>query len=173
MDRFIPDMYSQSIYDIDYDKLKKAGIKCLLFDLDNTLVPVNVDVPNKQIEGLFENLTNKGFKIIIISNSGKKRLTPFKNILNVDVSCSSMKPLKRKYKRIQKIYNFKDTEIAAIGDQLLTDIYGANRMGFTSILVNSISPVDFLPTKINRFFERKILKRLGKKEILIKGNYYD
>ena len=47
MQNFIPDMYQKSIYDIDYKKLKEKGIKCLLFDLDNTLVPVNIDIPTK------------------------------------------------------------------------------------------------------------------------------
>ncbi len=173
MDNFVPDIYKQSIYDINYKDLKKRGITCLLFDLDNTLVPYNVDIPTKQVEELFNTLVNKDFKVIIISNSNKKRLTPFKDKLNVDVAYSSYKPFKKKYKKIQKIYNLKATQIAAIGDQLITDIFGANRMGFTSILVNSISPNETLPTKINRFFEKFILKNFKKKEILIKGKYYD
>ena len=71
------------------------------------------------------------------------------------------------------IYNFKDFEIAAIGDQLITDILGANRMGFTSIFVNSLSNVEPPQTKFNRFWERKILKKLAKKGILEKGKYYE
>ena len=66
-----------------------------------------------------------------------------------------------------------EDEIACLGDQLLTDILGANRMGFTSILVNSLAPFEPIPTRINRFFEKKILKRLKKKKLLVKGEYYD
>ena len=83
------------------------------------------------------------------------------------------KPLKKKYKKILRTYNFKDNEIACVGDQLLTDILGANRMGFTSILVNPISTNDFFFTKINRWFESKIMKKMGKRGVFTKGVYYD
>ena len=53
MDNFIPDIYQKNIYDINYTKLKKMGIKCLLFDLDNTLVPVKSDIPSKKVKDLF------------------------------------------------------------------------------------------------------------------------
>lgn len=172
MDLFIPDMYQKSIYNIDYKKLKKRGIKCLLFDLDNTLIPYSVDVPTNKVKDLFLRL-EEDFKIIIMSNSGKKRLIPFKEQLNVDVAFSSCKPLKKKYKKIMKIYNFKDTEIAAIGDQLVTDIFGANRNNITSILINPIGENEPVTTKFNRFIERKIYKELLKKGILKKGSYYD
>ena len=165
MQIFIPDIYQKSIYDIDYNKLKKKGIKCLLFDLDNTLVPVNNDIPTKKVKELF-NVLEKDFKIIIISNSGKKRLTPFKEGLNVDVSASSHKPFKKKYLKIMNLYKFEYYEMAAIGDQLLTDISCANRLGVTSILVQSISrKSEKWYTKLNRLREKKILKQLEKIDI--------
>lgn len=169
----MPDIYQKSIYKIDYKKLKKSGIKCILFDLDNTIAPVSVSVPNKKMKDLIEEVKDMGFKIIIMSNSPKSRLEPFKEILNVDCSASSMKPLSKKYKKIMKIYNFKDIEIAAVGDQILTDIYGANRLGITTILVNPLSTNDFVFTKFNRMIEKYIFKKLSKKGLLKKGNYYD
>ncbi len=172
MDQFIPDIYQKSIYDIDYKKLKKKGIKCLLFDLDNTLVPVNTDIPPKKIKELFIYL-ERDFKVIIVSNSNKKRLIPFKEGLNVDVAASSHKPLKKKYLRIMEIYNYKEYEIAAIGDQLLTDIFGANRVGITSILINPLGEYEKVGTKINRFFEKFIYRAFKRKNILKKGEYYD
>lgn len=172
MENFIPDIYQKSIYDIDYKKLKHQGIKCLLFDLDNTLIPVNVDVPTKKVKELFASL-EKDFKLIIISNSGKKRLIPFKEGLNIDVSASSHKPFKKKYLKIMNIYKFEYHEIAAIGDQLLTDIYGANRVGITSILVNPIGDYEKWCTKVNRFLESFIYRKLRKKGILVKGEYYE
>ena len=172
MDRWIPDIYQKSIYDINYQKLKQKGIKCLLFDLDNTLVPVNVDVPTKKVKELFTVL-EKDFKVIILSNSGKKRLIPFKEGLNVDVSASSHKPFKKKYLKIMKLYKFEYHEIAAIGDQLLTDICGANQVGITSILVNPLGDVEKFCTKINRFLENFIYRKLKRRGILEKGKYYE
>ena len=172
MDKFIPDIYQKNIYDINYENLKKKGIKCLLFDLDNTIVPVKSDVPNKKIKEFFAYLEND-FKVIIISNSNKKRLIHFKEGLNIDVACQARKPLKKKYIKIMKLYKFKEHEIAAIGDQLLTDILGANRMGITSILINPIGDYEKFGTKINRFIEGFIKSYLKKKKILVKGEYYD
>lgn len=172
MDLFIPDIYAQSVYEINYKKLKKNGIKCLLFDLDNTIASYKSNEPDMKVKELFNRLEND-FKVIIMSNSGKNRLRPFKEKLNVDVAFSSKKPLKGKYKKILELYKFNIDEVACIGDQLLTDILGANRMGFTSILVNRVAKFETTPTKINRFFEKFILRRLAKQNILVIGEYYD
>ena len=164
MDLFIPDIYAQSIYNINYKRLKKNGIKCLLFDLDNTIVPYSTNEPDRNIKELFATL-GRDFKLIIISNNGKDRLRPFKEKLNIDVAYSARKPFKKKYKKILNIYKYDISEIACIGDQILTDILGANRMGFTSILVNQIAKNEPIWTKFNRFWERKILKKLAKNDI--------
>lgn len=166
MDNFVPDMFYKSIYEIDYKKLKKNGIKCLLFDLDNTICSYELNEPDKKLKELFYKL-NKNFKLIIISNNTKNRVRPFKEKLNIDSSFKSNKPFKKKYKKILDLYNYKDTEIACIGDQLLTDILGANKMGFTSILVNPISPNEPLRTKFNRSIERRIIKKLNSKGIKV------
>ena len=172
MDIFVPDMYQQSIYTINYKKLKKRGIKCLLFDLNNTLTSYEDDYPTEKLRELMFEL-GKDFKLIIMSNSNKDRIRPFKEKLNIDSSFSSKKPLKRKYKKIINMFNFKDTEVAMIGDSLLTDIWGGNRMNFTTILVNPISEHEPFHMRALRVFERNIIKKLNKKGILFKGEYYE
>ena len=173
LNNFVPDIYQKSIYDINYKKLKKNGIRCLIFDLDNTMVPITVKTPTKKLKDLIEDLKDLKFKIIIVSNSPKKRVLPFKDILCVDSACFSLKPTKGKYKRILRIYSYKDSEIACIGDQLLTDIWGANRMNFVSILVNPIGTTDFALTKITRFIEGSIYEKLKANDLLTKGKYYE
>lgn len=173
MDIFIPDVYAQSIYTINYDKLKERHIKCIIFDLDNTLVPINVKKPDQKLKEIIARIEDKGFKVIIVSNSHKPRVEPFKNELNIDAAHTAMKPLKNKYKKILKLYNLEDNEVAAVGDQLLTDILGANRMGMVSILVNPITTSDFFTTKINRGIEAFIMKKLHKRGLFTKGEYYD
>ena len=173
MEKFIPDMYKKSIYDIDFENLKKQGIKCILFDLDNTIAPINIVAPDKDMKDFFASIELLGFKVIILSNASKARVEPFKEQLNVDSSFRSKKPFKTKYKKILNMYSFKDNEIACIGDQLLTDVLGANRMGFFSILIHPISHVDLLGTKINRFIERKIFRKLEKRGLFKVGNYYE
>jgi len=173
MDIFRPDIYKKSIYDIDYQKLKDSGIKCIIFDLDNTLAPLDVDIPDKKLLDFFLYLEDMGFKSVILSNAKKKRVEPFKERCNVDSAFNSHKPLKRKYLKVLNLYSLKDTEIACIGDELLTDILGANKMGFTSILVNPIGEKEKYLTKINRFIENRIMKSFMKRGVFRKGSYYD
>lgn len=173
IDKFVPDKYFKSIYDIDYKTLKKSGIKCLIFDLSNTLEPENVQTPGRKVKDLFEDLKEMGFKLVIMSNNFKKEVTPFKELLCVDSCYLSFKPLKRKYKKVMKVYGLIDTEIACVGDQLFFDIYGANRMEFTSILVNPISADEFAVAKLNRKLENLVIKRLTKKDLFKRGRYYE
>lgn len=173
MDNFIPDMYQKSIYAIDYDKLKEDGIKCILFDLDNTCVPYVDTLPNKRLKSLFEHLKDLDFKIIIFTNSPKKRVEPFKKELEVDCSAMSLKPLKRKFLYIMKTFNFDLSEVVIIGDQIMTDVLGGNRVGIKTILVNPMSNVDRFGTKILRIFEKDKLRKMHKRGILTIGKYYD
>ncbi len=173
IENFIPDIYQKSIYTIDYKKLKNSGIKCILFDVDNTLVPLHIKKPSKKVKDLIERLKEMGFRIILLSNAGKQRLRPFKDYLEVDCSALSMKPFATKYKKILKEFKLQENEVASVGDQLLTDILGGNRVGITTILVNPISLKDRYITKINRTIENIIKKRAASKKLFSKGNYYD
>ncbi len=173
MDYFIPDMYQKSIYTIDYKKLLKDGIRCLLIDLDNTLVPSHVKKPTFKVKELINNLRELGFKVIIFSNNSRKRLEPFKEELEVDCSDKSFKPLRWKYLKIIKEFGYKECEIACIGDQFLTDILGGNIMGIKTILVNPISKKDIKITELNRLFEKLIIRILNKKNLFTVGKYYD
>ena len=173
LEKIIPDIYQKSIYYINYDKLYKKGIRCIIFDLDNTITPSHIKKPTKRLKRLFDELRDKGFKVIIMSNSPKYRIEPFKTYLNVDACAFSLKPRKNKYEKIMEKFKYKHTEVAAVGDQLLTDIYGANKLDLTSILVNPLTDHDFSVTLINRIIEKFIYDRLDKKELFMKGKYYD
>lgn len=172
-DKFVPDMYTKSIYTIDYKALKKKKIKCLIFDLNNTIAPLTLSKPNKKIIDLFEELKDMKFKIYIVSNSTKKRVEPFKNYLGVDSAYLSLKPSLKKYKKIFNINNYKDNQIACIGDELMTDIWAANRMNFVSILVNPIGTKEYVSTKIGRVFENFIINKLTDKKLFRRGKYYE
>lgn len=172
MSLFIPDMYKESIYKIDYKKLKKMKVKCLLFDLDNTLASYSVEKPDKKLKE-FITILEEDFKVVIISNGKKSRVRPFKEGLNLDSCHSSKKPLKTKYKKIMSMYKLSPTEIACVGDQILTDVLGANRIGAISILVNKMGTYEPINTRFNRFFEKILLNKYNKNGVLIKGEYYD
>lgn len=172
INRFKPTMYQESIYTVNYKKLKRMGIKCLLFDLDNTISPakeVNFYDKTKQ---LFDELKND-FIIIIFSNNYPKRVKKFSDYYKVDYAFLSIKPLTFKYKYILKKYNLTRSELATIGDQILTDIQGGNKMKITTILVNPMCNVDEKETWLNRKIEGMILDRFEKNNVLLRGKYYD
>lgn len=173
MNYYYPNMYYQSIYTINYQKLLEDGIKCLLFDLDNTCVPYIDRKPTKKLKNHFDKLQDMGFKVIIFSNSPKKRLEPFKQILNIDCCYKAGKPRKKKLLKVLDLYKYQLSEVAIIGDQLVTDIYGGNKVGITTILVNPMSNIDMPFTKIHRFIEKIEIKKMNKKGIFFIGEYYD
>lgn len=170
--RFVPDVYQENIFTINYDKLKKKGIKCLLFDLDNTISPAREIVLCEKTKKLFNKL-KKNFKIILFSNNFPKRVGKFGDYYSVDIACISLKPFSYKYRYILRKYSLKKNEVAAIGDQLLTDIQGGNKMGITTVLVNPMTEIDETETWLNRQIEKKIFKKFEEKNILVKGKYYE
>lgn len=173
MEKYVPDVYQKSIYTINYDALYNRGIRCLLMDLDNTIAPITIKEPSKKIKDLFQKLKDKGFKIIIFSNSRRSRVKTFKEALDVEFYYGARKPYKKKYNKVLAEHNLDLDSVACIGDQLLTDIKGGNKIGITTILVNPIGNKEYLITKINRFFEKKIYKKLREKDLFKKGKYYE
>lgn len=168
MNRFIPDMYKKDIYSIDYKKLKKMGIKVLVFDFDNTLIEKgNYQISNKTIE-LFKSI-RKDFDVYIVSNSiHTSKLNKICNSLNTPYIKDSRKPFKKGFKKLN-LSNVKSKEIAMIGDQIITDVYGGKRMNYYCILIDPINNKEWLLTKINRVFESIIMK----KNKIKRGSYYD
>lgn len=173
MEKYIPDIYQKSIYSIDYQKLLNRGIKCILIDLDNTLVAPSIKYPNKKIKDLFSELKEMGFRVILFSNGSKRRLKPFKEQLEVEAIYRAFKPSPKKFLQILEQYHYNESQVAMIGDQLLTDIAGGNKVGITTILINQVSSHDEFVTKFNRIIERRILHKLRDRSLFVKGKYYD
>ena len=173
MEKYVPDMYQKSIFTIDYQKLQTNGIKCILFDLDNTIAPVNEKRPSQRVIDLFSNLKERGFIVVIFSNSHKSRLQPFKDETGVEYCPFACKPKSKKFYEVMNQYNVDESEVAIIGDQMLTDILGGNRVGITTILIQPISKSDFIGTKFNRVLESIIIRRLSKKNLFYRGKFYE
>lgn len=160
--KFFPDYYIKSIFEIDTDDLRKKGVKALIFDIDNTLVPYDVAVPTKEIIKFFKELQEKGFKICLFSNNNKARVIRFNSGLKLLAIHKANKPLGIKFKRAMKILGTDKTSTAIIGDQIFTDVYGGNRVGMTTILVEPVSDKDELITKVKRGIERRIINAYEK-----------
>ena len=172
MELYVPDIYQENIYKINYETLLSRGIKCLLFDLDNTLVPIKESYPREETKKLFKELKKKGFKILITSNSIKARVKPFSEELKVDYISSCKKPNIEKIDEYVKKSKFGLDEIAIIGDSMMDDVVCGNTIGITTILLDQISKLEFPIARLKRIKEKKIQKRLRDKNLFTKGRYY-
>ena len=171
MEQYVPDVYQESVFKINYDLLKSKGVKCLLFDLDNTIAPYNKKECMVEVKELFEKI-KKEFDIFIFSNSPKCRVSKFANELGINYVANANKPSSTKFLKFLHQNKFNENEVAIIGDQIVTDIKGGNNVGIISILVNPISDYDPIWTKIGRLREKRIIKKLRKMD-LFKGRFYD
>ena len=170
--RFYPNVYQKSIYDIPYQKLKKQGVKCLLFDLDNTLITNSESNITEKQKQLFKKL-KKDFTIVILSNCWFWwRVRKVAETIGCDFFFFSSKPRVKNYKRVQKKYQLKKKEMCMIGDQLMTDIWAANRFGCYSCLIEPLDNKDLITTKVNRLLEKIIFRKYEKANIMKKGEYY-
>ena len=172
MELYVPDIYQENIYKINYETLLSRGIKCLLFDLDNTLVPIKESYPREETKKLFKELKKKGFKILITSNSIKARVKPFSEELKVDYISNCKKPHIDKIDEYVKKSKFGLDEIAIIGDSMMDDVVCGNTIGITTILLDQISKLEFPIARLKRIKEKKIQKRLRDKNLFTKGRYY-
>ena len=170
--KFMPHMYQKDIYSIDYDKLKKEDIKCILFDLDNTISPAREIVLDKRIKKLFSKLKDD-FIVVLFSNNMKRRVYEFASYYETEFLHMSVKPFPFSYKKILNKYKLNKHEVAAVGDQLVTDIFGGNLFGIKTILVDPVSNIDEKITFLNRKIESVIFNKFSKENLLIKGKYYE
>lgn len=167
-----PTMYKKNIFEIDYEQLKKKGIKCLVFDLDNTLGLIDEEKCPKEAKKLLKKL-KKDFTIFISSNNIRKRILPYIEDLEIEGESFSLKPLPKGLMRIRKRFGFKKCEMAMIGDQMVTDILSGNLYGVMTILVDPLGVKDLKITGLNRKIEGAIVKKYEKKGIFKKGSYYE
>ncbi len=173
MEKYVPDIYQKSIYTINYDTLLSRGIKCLLFDLDNTLAPLKEKSPNEKLKKLFAKLKEQGFKMIIFTNSPKMRAKPFMDGLQVDCCACAKKPSTRKLLSVIKLYKYNFSEVAIIGDSMIDDIACGNGAEITTILVNRIAKREYPIAWLKRRYEKRVLKKLRDKDLFTRGRYYE
>ena len=154
-----PNGYFNKISEISLEYLKENNIKGLILDVDNTLIDYYKNISEDTINWANE-MKQNDIKMCILSNSHKKeKVKEVARKIDVDYTYFGTKPLKRGFKKAKKMLNLKNEEIAAIGDQIFTDVIGANRMKMFSILVEPIKEKDILITLIKRPIENYIKKK--------------
>ena len=169
---FQPTIYKKSIFDIDYARLKKLGITCLVFDLDNTLGLIEHKNCPRNVKKLIQEL-KEDFLVLICSNNTRRRIKPYLDDLCIGGVCWSFKPSIFGLVRIKKNYHLFKKEMCIIGDQMVTDVLAGNRFHIMTVLVDPLGEKDLKITGINRELEKKIISRYQKKGVFERGKYYE
>jgi len=146
-----------SAYDIPYDALYKKGIRGVIFDVDNTLVPHDAPA-DERAKRLFSHLRALGMDTCLLSNNKEPRVAAFAEAVGgSNYIYKGGKPGVKNYKKAMELMGTSLNSTIFVGDQLFTDVYGAKRTGIRSFLVKPINPKEEIQIVLKRYPEALIL----------------
>lgn len=166
MSLFLPNEYVKNVYHIQPEELENRGIKGIITDLDNTLIEWDRPNATPQLEEWFAKMKEHGIQVTVVSNNNEQRVKDFADPLGIPFIHSARKPLVRAFKRALTEMNLRAEEVVVIGDQVLTDVLGGNRVGLHTILVVPVAKTDGFMTRFNRKIERRIMRNMKKKGLI-------
>ena len=152
-----PDFYLSSVHAVDLDDLTARGIRVLLLDLDNTLLPRDTNVVPDELKAWAAGLRDRGFSVCLVSNNWHERVHHVASELGFDLVDKAIKPLPFAFLAALRRAGAKRREAAVIGDQLFTDILGGNMLGMRTVLVAPLSQTDLPHTLLLRRLEALVL----------------
>ena len=156
LQRFYPGEYKNSTYEIDFEELYRTGYRGLIFDIDNTLVPHGAKADDRAKE-LFARLKELGYGCCLLSNNKEARVKMFNDDVSVQYIYDAHKPSVKNYKKAMEILGTNEGNTIFVGDQIFTDVYGANRAGIRTILVKPIHPKEEIQIVLKRYLEKIVL----------------
>lgn len=160
--QFRPVLRAGGVLEITEAFLERRGIRALILDLDNTLVPWHGREVTPEVEAWIHSMHAAQVQLCIVSNTHRPgRLKELAAVLGVQYVPSGGKPRRGGFHRAMQAMGSTADETAVIGDQVMTDIWGGNRCGMLTILVEPLSPIEFVGTRlVSRNVERLLLKFL-------------
>lgn len=156
LERFYPDVYLDSVYEIDFERLYTEGYRGVIFDIDNTLVPHGAPADRRSVE-LFRRLHRIGYESVLLSNNKEPRVKMFADAVHSRYIYKAGKPSPGNYIRAMEIMNTEAGTTMFVGDQLFTDVWGAKNAGIRSWLVKPIHPKEEIQIILKRRLEWIVL----------------
>ena len=154
LEELYPDEVTASVYEMDWGKLAE-DYDGVIFDIDNTLVPHGAGADGRAMR-LFRHLRELGFLTMLISNNSEARVKPFAWQLQTEYVHKAGKPKKRGYERAIRQMKLS----LFVGDQIFTDIWGANRAGMRTVLTDPVDPAtDEIQIVIKRWLEKPFRRK--------------
>lgn len=145
-----------STYEIDFDGLYENGYRGIIFDIDNTLVPHGAPA-DERARALFSHLKELGYQCMLLSNNKEPRVKMFHDAVKVSYIFKAGKPKPANYRRAMELMGTNQKNTLFVGDQIFTDIYGANLAGIRTILVKPIHPKEEIQIVLKRYLEKIVL----------------
>ena len=118
--------------------LSARGISFLMMDFDNTIVPYTTDVPTEPMRAWLEQMKSSNIRLCVVSNSKRPRVVTFCKAYGMDCITHARKPFQKGISECLTRFHLRPSQAALVGDQIYTDVLGANCAGLTSILVSAI-----------------------------------
>lgn len=159
-----PTLNLDKVRDITADHFKLLGVRNILLDVDNTLAIHGSQEPFDGVIEWTQKMRELGMRIVIVSNNFKKRVAPFAQKFDLPFEYLSLKPLPVGFIRARRHLRAKRKETVVIGDQIFTDILGANLAGMKSILLRPTGKEESLTFHIRRSLEEPIRRRIEQSE---------
>ena len=153
---FYPCEYVESAFDIDYQKLYELGYRGVIFDIDNTLVPHGAD-STPEVDALFARIQALGLVTAVISDNDATRVERFLENIDCPYVCDAAKPRPDGYEKALELLGLPKSQVVCVGDQVFTDVLGANLCGLDTILVKYIGHDEPGPKGKRRDLEQKII----------------
>ncbi|MCI7803604.1 MAG: YqeG family HAD IIIA-type phosphatase [Oscillospiraceae bacterium] len=150
------------VTEITPEFLIKNNIRGLLLDLDNTLTTHDNPVPGEGVTEWLDSMRSAGIKMVIVSNNHPPRVKPFADMLGLDFVCEGKKPLASGFNRAQKRMGIPFSQLAVVGDQIFTDMLGANLKRVRGIFVYPIEHEKTKFFKLKRWAEKPFLPKITK-----------
>ena len=137
---FYPTIYRRRITDVTVEDLRRLGARAILLDVDNTLTTHDAPDLDVAVREWLSRMKNEGFLLIIVSNNRMERVEPFACSIGLPFAAHARKPLPTGYRAAAAALGVPLRECIAIGDQIFTDVMGANLAKISSILLEPIEP---------------------------------
>jgi len=146
--------------------LVAQGVRGLIVDLDNTLVPRYESEPSDQLKDWLRGVSDAGLGVVIVSNNWTSRVGAIADELGVAVVKGAGKPLAKAFRQGMRVLGTRPEETAVIGDQLFTDVLGGNRLGLHTVLVVPLSEHEMVHTRILRKLEIRVLGAMARRKMI-------
>lgn len=164
LEKLVARLKANTIYDVPLDQLWQDGIRGIITDLDNTMVGAKVPLATPELVAWIKKVRERGFQIVIVSNNSRIRVSKFAEPIVVPFIHRAKKPMGFSFRKAMRLMNLSVEQTAIIGDQMLTDVLGGNRLGLYTVLVDPIAAGDegFFTRVVNRSIEKIALRLMNR-----------